>query len=292
MATYFTGRKEVGSFTMPLDDGKSSISCKIYEQWQDTDNTTTARCGDPGVIEVKKVVGITERDEQTLKSSIESTVGVKGFAEIKSQMEVSVGREIRLHVEESTSKTSTFTSPKCGRKTMFVYQLVRDYEFSYSRRKWGWTKSWERKIRERSNIHDFMPDIEDYDENCNCKNLPQPESFDGMVVMDMGNISVRAPYRKTTEGIEIRLDASLLKISISSSEDFLVKIPTAALPEMVVFLGDLSGDSVEAAFYEYYNPVAEVDKNFEVVREEVRAIMRSTPSIEILSTLQNQESQN
>lgn len=289
MAVYFTGRKEVNSFAIPLDNGRSSLSCKIYEHWQDTDNTTTARCGDPGVIEVKKVVGITERDEQALKSTIEGTIGVKGLAEVKSKIEASVKHEISFQTEESTSKTSTFSSPQCGRKTMFVYQLVREYEFSYSRRRWGWTKSWERKIREKTNTHDFMPDIEEYDESCNCKNPPTPENFDGMVVMDMGNVSIRAPYRKTPDGIEVKLDTSILKVAIKNSEDFLVSIPRAALPEMVVFLGDITDEIVEAAFFEYKQPAHELEVNVEVALQKARAAIVNRPSIEIQQTTLNQD---
>ena len=282
MATYFIGRNEVDSFTLRLDQGRSSITCKIFEHWEDTDNTTTARCGDPGVIEEQKVVGITERDEHTLKSSIEGTIGAKGIAEVKSKIEASIKHEVSFHKEESTSKTTTFSSSKCGRKTMFVYQLIREYEFYYSRRKWGFTKSWERKIRERTNVHDFMPDIDDFDENCNCKRPLKPENFDGMVVIDMGNISIRAPYRRVPEGVEVKLESSLLKVSISSSEDFLIKIPVAALPEMVVFLGDITGDSVEAAFYEYKQVLPDVNISFESVHQFEESLTLSDPSVEIL----------
>ena len=196
MATYFYGRKEVASFTVPLDKGRASLNCRLYEQWEDTDNTTTARCGDPGVIELKKVVGFSERDLEAFNAVIEGSIGVEGIAQIKSKIESTIEKEISWNVEVSTSKKSTFSSPKCGRKTMFVYQLIRDYEFAFQRRRWGMTKSWERKIRERMNIHDFMPDIEEYDENCNCPNPPAPQKFNGMLVIDMGCVSIRAPYRK------------------------------------------------------------------------------------------------
>lgn len=288
MAIYFPERREVGSFTIPLESGKASLTCSIFEHWQDTDNTTTARCGDPGTIEVKKVVGMTIRDEQTLKTSIEGTIGAEGLAQVKSNIESSLKHEISFQTEVTTSKVSNFSSPPCGRKTMFVYQLVREYEFSYFRRKWGFTKSWERKIRDKTNIHDFMPDIDEYDESCNCKHPPQSENFDGMVIMDMGSVSIRAPYRRIGDGIEVKLDTStLLKISIHNSEDFLVKIPIKALPDIVVFLGDLTEESVEAAFFEYKQPTHELGAKVENAIHDARASIENWPAVEILQVTQN-----
>ena len=233
MATYFVGRKEAASFVISLHDG-GFLNCKIFEHWEDTDNTTTARCGDPGVIELKKVVGFSRRDIETLNSSIAGSIGASGIAQIKSKIESTIQKEISWTEETSTSKTSTFSSPKCGLKTMFVYQLVRDFEFEYQRRTmFNNIKSWERQIRERTNVHDFFPLIEEYNEACNCPSPPKPKNFDGLLVIDMGNVSMRAPYRKTTAGIEVEIDRKVYKISIKNREEFLVKIPAAALPEIV-----------------------------------------------------------
>ena len=207
MSTYFTGRRERDPVKLPFDGG--TMTCRIFEYWEDTDNTTTARCGDPGFIEVKRVVGISERDETVLKTHIESMIGVKGFAELKSKIEDSVSRAVNFSVEQSTTKTSNFSSPDCGRKTMFVYQLVRDYEFFYSKKFLRWTKTWERTIRERTNVHDFLPDIEELDEICKCDDPIPPANYDGMLVIDMDRISVRAPFRRTSDGIESRVDAEL-----------------------------------------------------------------------------------
>lgn len=272
MATYFTGRKEVSSFTILLDGARASMTCKIYEHWEDTDNTTTARCGDSGVIEVKKIVGISKRDEQTLKSSIEGSIGVTGLAELKSKIEDSVKRDFNFHTEISTSKTSNFLSPQCGRKTIFVYQLIREYEFLYHQKKWGRMKTWERKIRERTNTHDYMPDIDEFDEVCKCKNPPRPENFDGVMVIDMGNISIRAPYRNTQKEIEVMLETSVLKIPTEGFFKFPLIIPTKILPGMVVFLGDINEDNVEAEYYEY-QPTLETDTVYAIVAEPKKMVI-------------------
>ena len=284
MATYFTGRRELELITVPLDGGKTTMTCRVFEYWEDTDNTTTARCGDPGIIEVRKVVGISERDEAILRTQIESMIGVKGFAELKSGIEASIRKEVNFSIEECTKKISNFSSPECGRKTMFVYQLVREYEFSYAKRYLGWTKTWERKVRERTNVHDFLPDIDDIDERCNCDNPDPPAKYDGMLVLDMGHVSVRAPFRRTPTGIEVRVDTSLLKISASDSTEFLVDIPVAALPEVVRFLGEFESDVIQVQFHEYQAPRHESGHEH-VISEGFQMLEVNSPSVEVIQDL-------
>jgi len=284
MATYFTGRRELEPIVLPLDGGKTKMTCRIYEYWEDTDNTTTARCSDPGLIEVRKVVGISERDKTVIKTHIESTIGVKDFAKLKSGIEASIEKEINFSVEESTVKTSNFSSPDCGRKTMFVYQLVREYEFFYAKKFLGWTKTWERKIRERTNIHDFLPDIEDHDELCKCDNPEPPTNYNGVLVMDMGEVSMRAPFRRTPDGIEARVDNSLLKISNTDSSDFVVDIPVDALPEMVRFLGEFNSEIVRTEFHEYQSPQF-VSGQSQVIGEGFSILELDSLSIEIVEDL-------
>lgn len=284
MATYFTERRERDQISVVLDGGKTTMTCRIFEHWEDTDNTTTARCGDPGVIEVRKVVGISERDEAVLKTQIQSMIGVKGFAELKSSIESSIKKEVNFSLEESTVKTSNFSSPDCGRKTMFVYQLIREYQFFFSKRFLGYTRTWERKVTERTNVHDFLPDIEEFDELCNCREPPHPTPFDGTLVIDMGSVSVRGPYRRIQNGIEVRVDNALLRIAISDSKDFLVDIPVAALPEMVRLLGEFETETVQAKFYEYQAPQLAPEQS-RVIGEDFKMLELDAPSVEVVQDL-------
>ncbi len=260
MATYFSGRRKVVSFPISVDAKNSSLTCSIYEQWEDTDYTTTSRCGDAVEFELKKLVGLSKRDIAALNAAVEGSIGAESIAQIKSKIETTIQKEVSWNVEVSTSKKLTFASPKCGRKTMFVYQLIRDYEFAFRGRRWGMTKSWDRKIRERTNIHDFMSDIEDYDVNCRCPEPQEPRKYDGMMAIDMGRVSLRAPYCKTRNGIEVYVDSTIFKIDAERAQTSLLfpvtipsrELPARELPEIALFLGDISEDQVEASFYEYH----------------------------------------
>lgn len=281
MAIYFTGRHELDQISVLLDGGKSTVTCRIFEHWEDTDNTTTARCGDPGLIEVRKVVGISERDEAVLRTQIQSMIGVKGFAELKSSIESSIKREVNFSLEESTMKTSNFSSPDCGRKTMFVYQLIREYEFYYSKRFLRWTKSWERKIRERTNVHDFLPDIDEFDDICKCDNRTPPAPYDGVLVIDMGTVSVRAPYRISSNCVEAQVDSTLLQIEIAESNDFSVNISVATLPEIVRLLGEFETETVNAKIYEYQAPQVAPERSH-VIGGGYQALSDDNSSVEVI----------
>jgi len=164
MAVYFQGRRRMGSFLLALNDRKATLNCEIFERWEDIDCSTTARCGADGQCEVSKTLGISEKTARTLEDVVESSIGIKGFAELKAQAKDIIGKEVNWSQSTTTTKTFPYKAPKCGRFTLIIYQLVREFELSYHRpRLLGADEIWDRVIREDTNTHDALPDVLEFD---------------------------------------------------------------------------------------------------------------------------------
>jgi hypothetical protein len=133
MNRYFRGRKQVGDFTLQFDKGKSILNTQIFEQWEDIDISSTARCGDKGTVKIARKIGLSTRDMTTLKGSIEASIGVQGIAQLKSQVEATIESEVSWNAETSIEKTFEFSAPECGIGSRVVYQLIRDYELDFGK---------------------------------------------------------------------------------------------------------------------------------------------------------------
>lgn len=253
MAVYFSGRKQVGSFSVHPHK-RAVLSCQIFERWEDIECGSTARCGAPGSIEVKKEVGLSQRSYETINSSIAGSIGIEGLASLKSKITETIGREANWSVAETTTKTFAFQSPKCGRRTETIYQLVREYELSYRREKRFSTEAWERLIRELVQCHDAVPEIDPFDEACNCPPPPR-RSYDGRLLVDMGEISMRVSFRRTAEGILINFGRETCRFEDRGDEEFHGTVPTSSLPESLLFLGNIQVDRIEAMFALYEEPL-------------------------------------
>lgn len=255
MATYFIGRRRVGSFILYPHSG-AVLSCNVFERWEDIDLSSTARCGVAGSIEVRKEVGLSERDHHTLKVNVEGSIGVEAIASLKSKVEETVGREVNWSLARATTQTFSFTAEKCGRHSETIYQMVREYELSYKRKRFFGSESWERTVRERTQCHDAVPDIEDWDEACKCPK-PTRRDYDGRLQLDMGDLSMRVPFRRTPEGIEINFGGKFGIIQQGSTQEFPDKIPVGFLPEVLRFLGDVRTEYVECIFSPYRDPISQ-----------------------------------
>jgi hypothetical protein len=255
MAIYFIGRKKVGSFILcPYKNGL--LKCDAFERWEDIDLSSTARCGVAGSIEVIKEVGLSERDYHTLTVSVGGSIGVEGIASLKSKVEETVGREVNWNVARTTKQTFSFTSDKCGSHNETVYQMIREYELSYRRRKlFGYfgLESWERTLRERTQCYDALPEIEDWDEACNCPE-PNRRDYDGRLRVDLGDLGMRVPFRRVPGGIEINFGRKLGIVRHALTGEFHGRVPADLLPDALRFLGDVAGDYMECTFSPYADP--------------------------------------
>lgn len=254
MAVYFQGRRRIGSFLLSLNDRKATLNCEIFEKWEDIDCSTTARCGADGQCEVSKTLGISEKTARTLEDVVESSLGIKGFAELKAQAKDVIGKEVNWSQSTTTTKTFPYKAPKCGRFTLIIYQLVREFELSYHRpRLLGSDEIWDRVIREDTNTHDALPDVLEFDEICKC---PKNDSlkYDGRLCLDLGNGSFRAPYRITGDGFEIQIVDKVITFSFDNypagvrgfDRGFSITLPVDIVPAPLRFLSGIEGETIEA----------------------------------------------
>ena len=258
MAKYFDGRREIGEFEQEVENGRGKVHCRIFEEWVDADSSTTARCGADGSCTVERMIGLSEKATSTLKGVIEASIGIKDVAGIKSQIEESIGREVNWSETKRTSKTFPIKAPSCGRSTLTIYELVRIYELSYSKKNWNilsskkWIPGWKRTLREITDNHDGIPEFMPFDEQCNCKeqrNLPPP---DGRVIFDFGLISIRVPYRLTDIGFDVQIMDKIVSLSFTDRQTmvrgldhgFDVTLPVSYIPEPLLFLGDVTSESI------------------------------------------------
>ncbi|MEW9898254.1 hypothetical protein ABWL39_06435 [Chitinivorax sp. PXF-14] len=261
MARYFEGRRQVATFSHLLTDERAKVDCRIFEEWVDIDNSTTVHCGAEGQCTVEREIGLSEKATYTLKGAIESTIGIKDVLSIKSQVEESIGHEVNWSSAVRTSKTFPYRAPKCGRYTLTIYQLVRIYELTYSRKRWiawqgeAWSQRWLRTFREGTNNHDALPDVEQFDDGCKCASPPEhAPSADGVLVVDFGHISVRAPYRLTDDGFEVQLVDKVIAYSFTEYASIMrgldngldTVLPTDLIPAPLRFLGGVHEAELEA----------------------------------------------
>lgn len=259
MATYFRERRVIGTTLCELEPGRLEIRCEIHERWEDIDSTT-ARCGDDGTCTISRHIGVSQKTAETIKASIETELGLSGISKLKTSIEGTIGREVIWEARTETTKTFPFKVPKCGRATLTIYQLFRDYDISIWRRKrWPgggeWRETGRRLISEALNAHDALKDIEDRDPGCKCPPAPADDPH-GFLCLDFGTVSLRLPYRLTDTELELLGLESAVAFSIekfdsrdnamqSLLEGIDFKIARRLLPEPILFLlGDAgSGDA-------------------------------------------------
>lgn len=273
MAVYFSGRKKIGEISVELDSGRMRIDCAIHEKWIDIDSSTTARCGSPGTCQVARTEGVSEKTSQTVEQSIGASLGLDDILKLKATIKDVFGYEVNWSHSITTTKTFNFEAPMCGRYSLVVYQLLREYDLTcLRRRRWtfrddAWDKKWSRTIVEYTNTHDALPDVEEFDEICKsrpqCKGKDAASPFhDGLLRFDMGNASFRVPYRLTPDGFDVQILKRVISFTFTDypvgvrglEQGLTVSLPIQVIPEPLVFLSPPQGQEVEAQIFRYMDP--------------------------------------
>ncbi len=257
MAIYFSGQRLVKEFSQLSPNGRERLDWRVVEHWRDIDEGTATRCGVEGTCSVEVASGITEKAMSTLKEVAGGTLGLKDVWSLKYDVEQVIGREVNWEVSTKSTKTFRIQPPKCGRSALTVYQLFRTYEITTYRKKLisfsadKWLRLSTRTIDERTNNHDAIPDVLESDPRCNCKDSPPEPTFDGLLALDLGGISLRVPYRITQTGLEVQIDRRLVAFPGSDLPALMrglengldIELESAYVPEPLLFLGKI-GDGV------------------------------------------------
>lgn len=273
MALYFPGRREVGKkIELELDSGKGRLEYSIFEYWLDNVPGCTIYCGAEANAEIVRTVGLTTKSTETLETAFESSIGVAGLAQLKSSLRKTLGQEVTWTHSVSTKMTFPCKAPECGKYELTIYQLMRELEVSYFRRgSWlfksdVWDRKWTKTIIEETEKYDAIPDKTEYDERCSCQAKETP-GYDGRLCFDFGNLSMRVPYKLTSEGLKVRIAEYVISFSFSDyiwglrglDRRLSISVATEVIPAALRFLGGIDGEEAEASVYKYYDPSAPLD---------------------------------
>jgi len=254
MAVYFRGRRKIGEFLLSPDRGNATLECKIFERWEDIDCSTTARCGAEGECQVSKTEGVSKKTVRTIEDVVESSIGIKDFAELKIQIKDILGKEVNWSHSTTTTKTFPYKAPQCGRCTLVIYQLVREFELAYKRKRlFGADEKWDRLIREDTNCHDALPDVQEFDEICKCQKQNN-RKYDGRLCFDLGDGSFRVPYSLTGDGFDVQIVDKVISFMFDNysagmrgfDQGFSISLPVDVVPAPLIFLSDIQDEMVEA----------------------------------------------
>lgn len=291
MAVYFSGTQQIHEFSDSLESQNERIDVRVYERWVDIDVSSVARCGDTGYCEVEVSEGFTKKSIDNIKGVIETTLGVKGFASLKSRLESQLGQELQWSQAKRVAQRFNHSSPKCGRKVITIYNLVREFEVTYLRRRRFslksdvWDEMWTRTLPYQTNKHDALPDISPYDELCDCPEATHAE-YDGRICFDFGNVSFRVPYRLADDKLDIQIFDHVVSLEFEDSttqiraleEGMEMQVPSVVLPDVVRFLGNIEGSEETARVLKFID-TGRVSRSSEFAEPAVvgvEAILRTT----------------
>ena len=247
MDNYFPGRKKIVESNYSYERGKVSLSCTVFARWKDVDSKT-AHCGADGSFKVTATVGLTQTDSEKLKSSVGGSIGIEKVASLKSSLESEIGREISWELAATREDTFSFKAPECGRRTETVYQLMRDYDFVYSRQRLFRNPfTWHTSVPEYVQRFHAVTDIEQFDPRCKC---PTPEELPLWRTIDVqiGPVTMELGYVEKDGSIDIDFGNRQLRIPHDGSLEFKRTMSTDSLPPIVRFLGEFSAGEMEAVF--------------------------------------------
>ena len=208
-AHYFAGRRRIGNPVLIQLDKNSKLECSVYQKWIDTEQGVELACGQTDTVGFSIACGVSEKALTSLVSKIGSSLGVKDVAALSLEISETIGYEVNWSVTKTLTHSAPCTAPKCGRLTLEIQQLVREYELTLHTRRGFIFKSWDqhptRTIVERTEKHSLWPTSEEYDERCKDCNRPASPGYDGRLIVEAGHADLFLPYKLTSKGADVRV---------------------------------------------------------------------------------------
>lgn len=210
---FFIGDRTADSFDIDLHDGRAKLSCTIVERWEELFSRSLT-CGAKNTRTVTQRFGISSTEHEDLEATIKGSLGLKGIAELKSEVKGKAGRELNLEESREVREKFEFEAPKCGQLNLQVYQLKRIYKLVYQDSRFWHAGSWTKAVTEYTNrISDVSNKINN-DPACGCE--PKPESgSDGLLNLVVSNhFGMLVGYKHRDNSI----DFPSLRLSIPSDK--------------------------------------------------------------------------
>jgi hypothetical protein len=254
MAKFFPGRRSLKPIELFWNKFKTHFKCEIYAYWKDIDYTSIS-CGSKANFTLRRRVGIDKKEYSTIGSLIQGSLGIKGLAEIKSEIQEKSGIEVSWHEYEESEKSISFKAPELGRRSDYIYQLVREYVINFSDRRLFQNERWQNVITEYTHYHHQQHLIQKYDPECEGadKSRFAGEIYDGNLEIDMGNVSMLVPFKTSESAIEIFLDDKSFKITGRELAENRFELNKEGMPESLFFLSGSSSAKFPSQIYQITN---------------------------------------
>jgi len=127
---YFAGDRPVTSFTLPLHRGRAVLSGTVLERWEERLSRSLS-CGIKHSRKLTRRVGVSVSERDDIEGTVKTSFGLKGIAELKSELKSKIGHEIQWDKSEEIEEAFEWQAPECGRRTISLYQLQRVYRLSF-----------------------------------------------------------------------------------------------------------------------------------------------------------------
>jgi hypothetical protein len=273
MVDYYPGAKQVGSIDILLQNGRIRLKCDLTERWTQLD-ATSAACGEKAKLEITRRVGLSRTDSETLEGGLKAVIGLPGFGKFESEVRSRTGSEVHWEVAAESKKSFEFSAPTCGRRTNFVYQLVREYDLTFQDLRLFHRSSWSARVQEFLNCYHVRPNIVLDHKDCNCPKQPKKDDYQGTFDLDVGSVSAHGGFLSNSEGRfrrDLRSKAATIAASIDQEEnpassvvcldlgekgflieqapldrEFKILLPRQAVPPLLLFLGEIESRLVPA----------------------------------------------
>jgi len=258
MARYFEGRKHIRSFTQRTRNSRLKFQWDIYEEWRDINEGTTARCDQAGEIVLSSTKGIDQKAINTLKTLASASIGNENIFGLKAEIEKTQSIELGWHAESTVENRFSIKSPKCGIAELTIYQLFHIYTVTTLRRHWfpinntQWRVMGSKTFIEGKHFHDGLHDYVKYDPSCKCPQTDTDRDWDGIIGVDMGPASLRAPFMVNDDKLHIQIFPHDIQIEIldlvafdqNIEKGMEIRFPAAVLPEPLLFLHSIPNNVV------------------------------------------------
>ena len=127
---YYDGEKLVDTYQNTFTTGV--LNCEVYERWNAI-HVSSLSCGRKEKITITRTIGITVEELKHFESSIGGSIGISRLIDIKAELKEQSGVSLKVENNQTTSFETEFSADECGKKNIEIFQLVREYRFTYNR---------------------------------------------------------------------------------------------------------------------------------------------------------------
>lgn len=245
MTYFFRERKLLHELDFNLND-KTQIKGKVYEKWVQKIGRSVA-CGAEEKRVIKRELGIEKTQREDLESLVKGSIGIKGIASMEAQITAKIGTEVTLKHLTSVEEEKRFAAPECGRITICVYQLVREYDLTITNNSSFSFSKKPKTIQITEHTDNFYDETvrTDSDLDCGCKKTDEPEDDGLLSLMIKDNYQLVAVYKQMPEGVLLK--SINLFLSVSDLGKMVLgkhTINASVLPKHILFFSGIKEETV------------------------------------------------